>query len=71
MNTNGGDDVDNEDNAFDLNDGTMYHEEEDGDNEVAATGKSVPGLLLAVKWDLEKGSDPTGWWVSEKLDGVR
>jgi DNA ligase-1 len=31
----------------------------------------APDLLLAVKWDLEKGIDPTGWWVSEKLDGVR
>ncbi|KII90494.1 hypothetical protein PLICRDRAFT_39053 [Plicaturopsis crispa FD-325 SS-3] len=30
-----------------------------------------PDLLLANKWDLETGSDPTGWWISEKLDGVR
>ena len=28
-------------------------------------------LLLAVKWHFERGVDPTGWWVSEKLDGVR
>jgi DNA ligase-1 len=34
-------------------------------------GKNVPELLLAVKWDIEKGTDPTGWWISEKLDGVR
>lgn len=27
--------------------------------------------LLAEKWDLEKGRDPTGWHMSEKLDGVR
>jgi DNA ligase-1 len=27
-----------------------------------------PPLLLAETW---KGSDPTGWWLSEKLDGVR
>ncbi|KAB5590871.1 ATP-dependent DNA ligase [Ceratobasidium theobromae] len=33
--------------------------------------KSVPELLLAVKWDLATGRDPTGWWMSEKLDGVR
>ncbi|CAE7088844.1 unnamed protein product [Rhizoctonia solani] len=33
--------------------------------------KVVPQLLLAVKWDLATGSDPTGWWMSEKLDGVR
>ncbi|KAG8731647.1 hypothetical protein FRC11_003089 [Ceratobasidium sp. 423] len=33
--------------------------------------KVVPQLLLAVKWDLATGCDPTGWWMSEKLDGVR
>ncbi len=36
------------------------------------TGKSQkveePPLLLAHSWDDE---DPTGWWMSEKLDGVR
>lgn len=26
------------------------------------------GVLLAKNW---AGSDPTGWWISEKLDGVR
>jgi DNA ligase-1 len=26
------------------------------------------GVLLAKKWDNE---DPTGWWMSEKLDGIR
>lgn len=31
--------------------------------------KKVPGLLLAHEWDGEM--DPTGWWMSEKLDGVR
>ena len=31
----------------------------------------MPGLLLAVKWDLDSKADPTGWWCSEKLDGVR
>ncbi|KAI5122801.1 hypothetical protein M0805_000144 [Coniferiporia weirii] len=39
--------------------------EEDGD------GRKTIALLLAVKWDIEKGADPTGWWMSEKLDGVR
>ena len=29
----------------------------------------VPLLLLAHKWEREV--DPTGWWLSEKLDGVR
>ncbi|KNC54095.1 DNA ligase [Thecamonas trahens ATCC 50062] len=28
-------------------------------------------LLLPRKWELERGDDPTGWWLSEKLDGVR
>lgn len=28
-----------------------------------------PGLLLAESWD--GVTDPTGWWMSEKLDGVR
>ncbi|KAM6496364.1 hypothetical protein JOM56_009070 [Amanita muscaria] len=32
---------------------------------------TTPQLLLAKKWDLETGLDPTGWWISEKLDGVR
>lgn len=35
------------------------------------TSKVIPELLLANKWDLETGPDPTGWWISEKLDGVR
>src|SRR5881296_3492126 len=29
----------------------------------------IPPLLLADKWD--NVTDPTGWWLSEKLDGVR
>ncbi|KAG7086629.1 hypothetical protein E1B28_002571 [Marasmius oreades] len=35
------------------------------------TAVQTPQVLLANKWDLEKGIDPTGWWISEKLDGVR
>lgn len=31
--------------------------------------RSAPALLLAESWD--GVSDPTGWWLSEKLDGVR
>lgn len=27
--------------------------------------------LLAHKWDFETGKNPTDWWISEKLDGVR
>ncbi|KAI8621317.1 hypothetical protein BC830DRAFT_277038 [Chytriomyces sp. MP71] len=34
------------------------------------TKAKQPALLLADKWD-EAKTDPTGWWVSEKLDGVR
>ncbi|KJA20927.1 hypothetical protein HYPSUDRAFT_42528 [Hypholoma sublateritium FD-334 SS-4] len=50
-------------------------DEEDEDEEDAedapSAAKSVPELLLANKWDIETGPDPTGWWMSEKLDGVR
>ena len=36
----------------------------------AMTGEATkPGLLLAQSW--EDHLDPTGWWMSEKLDGVR
>jgi DNA ligase-1 len=31
--------------------------------------RSVPALLLAETWDT--ATDPAGWWISEKLDGVR
>ena len=31
--------------------------------------RQVPQLLLAESWDGQL--DPTGWWMSEKLDGVR
>jgi DNA ligase-1 len=34
------------------------------------TGEThAPPLLLAESWDFT--TDPTGWWLSEKLDGVR
>jgi DNA ligase-1 len=45
--------------------------DEDGEEEGGSSGKTVPGLLLANKWDIETGPDPTGWLISEKLDGVR
>ncbi|KND01754.1 uncharacterized protein SPPG_03547 [Spizellomyces punctatus DAOM BR117] len=35
----------------------------------AALPRTKPALLLATKWN-EK-HDPTGWWISEKYDGVR
>lgn len=31
--------------------------------------KAPPALLLANKW--EEHIDPAGWWISEKLDGMR
>jgi DNA ligase 1 len=30
---------------------------------------TAPPVLLAHKWEVDH--DPTGWWMSEKLDGVR
>ena len=35
---------------------------------VAVSTPSGEDVLLADKWD---GSDPSGYWMSEKLDGVR
>ncbi|MDB4992718.1 MAG: ligase, partial [Myxococcaceae bacterium] len=34
-----------------------------------ASAKNVPPILLAHKW--ENDIDLAGWWISEKLDGVR
>ncbi len=31
--------------------------------------ETAPPVLLAHKWETEH--DPTGWWMSEKLDGIR
>ena len=54
-------------------DGDDDDDEDDVKNKRARSDEKSksPDLLLAVKWDLESGMDPTGWWVSEKLDGVR
>jgi DNA ligase 1 len=35
----------------------------------ASKKPSAPPLLLAQRWEIEH--DPTDWWMSEKLDGVR
>ncbi|MCB9648641.1 MAG: DNA ligase [Deltaproteobacteria bacterium] len=40
-----------------------------GGAKAAAVKKDVPPLLLAHRWEPEV--DLTGWWMSEKLDGVR
>ena len=37
--------------------------------EIPAAEKSSPALLLANVWN--PSIDPTGWWVSEKYDGLR
>ncbi|KNC98217.1 uncharacterized protein SPPG_06617 [Spizellomyces punctatus DAOM BR117] len=46
-----------------------------GDGGVGPPGKKTkavpPKLLLANPWNIATGPDPTGWWLSEKLDGVR
>ena len=47
----------------------MDEDEDDQPASTTAPKKVVPRLLLANKYDLEKGPDPTGWWCSEKLDG--
>lgn len=41
---------------------------EDGEGEETAEGDEPP-LLLAHKWEMDV--DLAGWWMSEKLDGVR
>jgi DNA ligase-1 len=42
---------------------------DEGDGGDEATEKAGPPLLLAERWD--NVEDLTGWWLSEKLDGVR
>ncbi|GAA6007665.1 hypothetical protein JCM11491_003917 [Sporobolomyces phaffii] len=40
-------------------------------DEAKPDGTGGRDLLLAHKFDLDGKVDPKGWWVSEKLDGVR
>jgi DNA ligase 1 len=35
----------------------------------AVAKETAPPVLLAHKWEVD--NDPTGWWMSEKLDGIR
>ncbi|MCW5804858.1 MAG: DNA ligase [Deltaproteobacteria bacterium] len=35
----------------------------------AVKKETAPPVLLAHKWEVDH--DPTGWWMSEKLDGIR
>ena len=44
-------------------------ESEAADGPAAGADKAGPPLLLAERWD--NVQDLTGWWLSEKLDGVR
>lgn len=37
--------------------------------QAAAESGTAPPILLAHKWETDH--DPTGWWMSEKLDGIR
>ncbi|KAJ7040743.1 DNA ligase [Mycena alexandri] len=46
-------------------------DDDEDDDDDDSGGKQVPAMLLANKWDIDNGPDPTGWWISEKLDGVR
>ena len=52
-------------------DGEEEEGDDGGDDKEAPAGKSVPKFLLANKWNLDTGLDPTGWRISEKLDGVQ
>jgi DNA ligase 1 len=40
-----------------------------GRGAAAVKKDTAPPILLAHKWEVDH--DPTGWWMSEKLDGVR
>ncbi|EJD50726.1 DNA ligase/mRNA capping enzyme [Auricularia subglabra TFB-10046 SS5] len=57
----------------------VYDDDDDDDDDEPKAKKptsssakvKAPAVLLANKWELDKGPDPTGWHCSEKLDGVR
>ncbi len=40
-----------------------------GKSSAAVVKDTAPPVLLAHKWEVDH--DPTGWWMSEKLDGIR
>ncbi len=40
-----------------------------GGRTAAVVKETAPPILLAHKWEVDH--DPTGWWMSEKLDGIR
>ncbi|KAJ6263515.1 hypothetical protein Dda_2079 [Drechslerella dactyloides] len=67
-------DDEGEDGPSNSNDSADVDEDEDDEDLEAPqppNSKLRPQLLLAEKWDQQDGIDPTNWWMSEKLDGVR
>jgi F-box and leucine-rich repeat protein GRR1 len=54
MNTNGGEDVDRDTDGFGADDGTMYHEDEEGDNMMTMTAQAN---IMAIDEEDEFGND--------------
>jgi len=48
---------------------SLASEEQEGATATPRPEKQAPHLLLAKVWD--SSIDPTGWWMSEKYDGLR
>ncbi|KAJ3343953.1 hypothetical protein HDU93_005236 [Gonapodya sp. JEL0774] len=52
-------------------------DDEDDDGKNGSSSSSAPlkkvkvDVLLAQSYEIDGNVDPTGWWISEKLDGVR
>jgi F-box and leucine-rich repeat protein GRR1 len=59
MNTNGGSDADDEGDIFGVNDGTMYHEDEDGDNMVVVTAQAN-GMVIDEEDEFGNDSEMAG-----------
>jgi DNA ligase 1 len=55
--------------GFFLAGSNLAAKEKDSAAATAATENQTPHLLLANVWN--KSIDPTGWWMSEKYDGLR
>jgi DNA ligase-1 len=55
--------------GFSLATSHLWAKEKDAGADKPATENQAPRLLLANVW--KPSIDPTGWWVSEKYDGVR
>lgn len=45
--------------------------QDEDDNDMNLSKVDIPALLLANSWKIDGGQDVAGWWMSEKLDGVR